>query len=373
MSDQPVRPRQATMSAWMIMGGSLFVVLSVFERVSGLTSLETREGVEEFLAVPPGDGLGLETGEVLDVLRVLSMTAGACAAAMAVLGFYVLQRSRSSRVALSLLAVPLFVTGMAVGGFVSSVVAAAVVVLWMQPTRSWFDGTEPPARPERPERGGRPERAEPAERVDRNLDRAADAPAQRPAAEPRAWQGFGTSAAGQPAQQPGQQPGQHYQPQGQPWPPAGPPAAQDRARPPGVVWACVLTWVGTGLAALGMGMAVLAVLAAPEFVTEQVRRSGDLQQGDLSSSAIRDAVLVTGVLVIVWSVLAAVAAAFAWRGAPWARIVLVVSASLASVLCLASVLLGDPLALAPLAICVAALLLLARPEARRWFATAPRR
>ncbi|MDN4173464.1 hypothetical protein QWY28_10955 [Nocardioides sp. SOB77] len=358
MSDQPARPRQATLSAWMIMGGSLFVVLSVFERVSGLTSLETREAVEDFLAVPPGDGLGLGTSEVLDLLRVLSMAAGACAAAMGVLGFYVLQRSRGARLALSVLALPLFLTGMAAGGFVSSIVAAAVVVLWMQPTRSWFDGTQPPARPEPVRRAEQPGRSGSSAG---SAGGAAGSPQAGPpsAAEPRPWQGFGTSAGHAPAA-PRQQ-----QPSGQP---AAYPARRGDARPSGLVWACALTWAGTGLAAIGMGMAVLVVLVAPEFVLDQVRRSADLREGELTGSAVRESVLVTGAVVVVWSLLAAVAAGFAWRGAPWARVVLLVSASLASVLCVVSLVLGSPLSVLPLGICVAALVLLARPEVRAFFA-----
>ena len=55
-------------------------------------------------------------------MRVMAMVGAACAAASAILGWQVLQRSRGARVALSLLAVPLFVTGLAGGGVVSAVV-----------------------------------------------------------------------------------------------------------------------------------------------------------------------------------------------------------------------------------------------------------
>ncbi|GGO79272.1 hypothetical protein [Nocardioides deserti] len=371
MSTQPVRPRQATLSAWMIMVGSVFVVLSAFERVSGLTSLETRESVEGFLAVPPGDGLGLGTAEVLDALRVLTMTAAACATAAAVLGYYVLQRSRGARLALSVLAVPLFLTGMAVGGFVSAVVSAAVVVLWMQPTRAWFDGTEPPARPER----ARPDRDRSSdwgssEASERRVEApgtasppsAEDQPAGG-ASEPRAWHGFGTPAS---ADRP--EGARHAAQSRSGQSPAAYSSASGGARPSSLVWACALTWAGTGLAAIGMGMVVLVVLVAPDFVLDQLRRNPQVGDRDLSASTLREAVVAAGVVVVVWSVVAAVVAGFAWRGAGWARLTLVVSASVAAALCLVSVLSGNVIVLVPLGICVATLVLLARPDARAFAA-----
>ena len=44
------------------------------------------------------------------------MVAGGCAAAAAILGYHVLQRSRGARIALTVLAVPLFVSGLVTGG-----------------------------------------------------------------------------------------------------------------------------------------------------------------------------------------------------------------------------------------------------------------
>ena len=73
------------------------------------------------------------------------VTAG-CATAAGILGYQVLRRSRSARAAVTVLAVPLFLAGMVTGGFITSVVAASAAILWLQPARSWFDGTAPPAR-----------------------------------------------------------------------------------------------------------------------------------------------------------------------------------------------------------------------------------
>ena len=65
-SSAPPRPRQVTFAAGLIMVGSVFVVLTVFERIAGLQSLETQQSVEKFLSEPPGDGLGIGVQGVLD-------------------------------------------------------------------------------------------------------------------------------------------------------------------------------------------------------------------------------------------------------------------------------------------------------------------
>ncbi|HEY0950373.1 hypothetical protein, partial [Nocardioides sp.] len=140
----PARPRQVTLAAWLIMVGSAIVVAMVFDRIGGLHTLETRDSVERFLAEPPGSDLGIGVDGVITLLRIVSMVTAGCATAAAILGYQVLRRSRSARLALTILAVPLFLTGMVTGGFVSSVVAASAVMLWLQPSRSWFDGTPPP-------------------------------------------------------------------------------------------------------------------------------------------------------------------------------------------------------------------------------------
>ena len=116
----------------MIVAGSAAVVLTVFQQIAGLHSIATRETLERVLAQPPFNGIGMSVDQVLEVIRVLSMIAAACATATAILGWHVLQRSKSARVALSILAFPLFVTGIGIGGIMSTTVAVAIVLLWLQ-------------------------------------------------------------------------------------------------------------------------------------------------------------------------------------------------------------------------------------------------
>ena len=96
-----------TLAAWLIMVGSAIVVAMVFDRVGGLHTLETRDSVERFLAEPPGSDLGIGVDGVITLLRVVSMVTAGCATAAAILGYQVLRRSRSARLALTVLAVPL--------------------------------------------------------------------------------------------------------------------------------------------------------------------------------------------------------------------------------------------------------------------------
>ncbi len=143
--DKLPRPRQVTLAAALVMGASAMLVLSVFERLGSLRSVDSREAIERFVSEPPGSDLGLGVESVLDLLYVVSMIAAALGTAAAILGFYVLKRNRSARIGLSVLALPLFVCGLVTGGFLASVVAASVAMLWLTPSRHWFAGTTPEA------------------------------------------------------------------------------------------------------------------------------------------------------------------------------------------------------------------------------------
>ncbi|WP_457205634.1 hypothetical protein, partial [Nocardioides sp. P5_C9_2] len=139
MSTQP-RPRQTTFAGGMIVLGSLFLLLTVWESMTGLRGIESRDAIEEFLADAPGNGMGLTVEGTLQTLRVVATVAGVCAAVSAVLGVYALLGHRAARVGLSILAVPIFITGIVAGGFMSSIVAVAVGLLWLSPSREWFRG-----------------------------------------------------------------------------------------------------------------------------------------------------------------------------------------------------------------------------------------
>ena len=338
MTESLPRPRQVTMAGWMIIGGSILVVATVFETVTNLHTLETREAVSQFISQPPGEGLGLDVSGALLVLRTVSMVAAGCAAVAAVLGFHVLRRNRGARLGVTVVAVPLFLTGMVTGGFLSSVVAASALLLWLEPSRNWFDGVRPPTAPERTPEG---RQAAPPQV-------AAPPPSSReqpPPTTPGPHHGFGTTPAG---------PG-----------PVGTLAPQ--RRPAAVMWACVLTWVLSGMAALIMGLSALVIALEPQLVLDELRRQNpDLSTQALTEDAVQVATYVTAGVTIVWALAATVLAVLVVRRVAWARIALLASAGGAGGACLvASV--GSVLMVVPAFGCAVAFALLLRPEVRTWF------
>ena len=89
-------------------------------------------------------------------MRVLGMVAAGCATAAVILGYQVLRRSKTARIGLTVLALPLLFSGMVTGGFLSSIVVACALLLWLPPARDWFAGRAAPAPPAAPGLRGRP-------------------------------------------------------------------------------------------------------------------------------------------------------------------------------------------------------------------------
>lgn len=345
------RPRQVTMAAWMIMAGSVLVVASVFERVAGLNGLETQEAIERFLAEPPGTGLDLDVEGVLAIIRVVSMVAAGCAAAAAILGFHLLKGSRGARLGITVLAVPLFVSGLVAGGFLSSLVAASAVMLWLEPARDWFNGkpAKPPPEPER----RTPERAAPT------------APPTPSGARPH--EGFGSVPPG-PSAFPGASHAAQLalQTQQSQQGPVGVPPTP--SRPDSVLWACIVTWVFSGLAGLAMAALALVILASPEtFFEELRRRDPELDAQGMSDNALANLIYVTAAVTVVWSAVATVLAVLLFNRVAWARIALVSCAAAAGAVCLVAAI-GSLVMAAPLLACGATIALLLRREVRAWTA-----
>ncbi|ANH37382.1 hypothetical protein I601_0939 [Nocardioides dokdonensis FR1436] len=381
MSDKaPARPRQVTVAAWLIILGSVFVVVSAFDQVASTGSLETRERVESLLADPPADGLGLSVNGVIEMLRVLAMIAAAAATAAAILGIQVLQRSRASRVLLSVLAVPLFVTGAFTGGFMGALVAAAIVMLWLQPARAWFAGKPLPERfnPDGTLRAREPK---------------ASAAATTPSTD-REHQPVGSSAPWAPPAPQGPPPHGQQAPHDQPGPAAYPgfgspeAARQQGAPPPGthatrrqrrpaqLVWACALTWAMSALVSLALLMLTLslAVTSQSDF-SEMLAQQPDLQADvdEVGWSALTQGIYFLTAVSVVWSLVASVLAVLAFRGVAWARVTLTVSAGAATgiffmfaVSGFATAPLAGVLMMIPLGAVAAAFFLLLRPAVRTW-------
>lgn len=383
----PERPRQVTAVAWTIVVASVLVVVTVFEYVAGLRSLESRERIAEVLAEPPGSDLGVSVSTAIEALRVLAFVAAACATAAAVLGFQVLQRSESARLALSVLAVPLFFAGMPSAGLLAAVVVAGVVMLWLQPARDWYAGRAPAARTPRPA-------APPAQQTPPHPSAPPTAPEPTqplhpPAAGPAgAFPPVGTGPSpytGTFGQSGAPVPPQAYPP-ATPYPPTNPYQAQqpvnpyqyqqstnpyqqppraDR-RPSAVVWACVLTWAfSTITAGMMLVLAVVLAVSPDDLLDELYASSPQLSDLPYSRGELTAGVLVMAVGLAAWALVAIALAALVFAGSGWARIALMISAVGASLLMLI-MLWGAVLLVVPLAAAVATTAALQRAESRLW-------
>ncbi len=360
-SKTPARPPQVTAAAWMIMVGSVFVVLMVWDRIAGLHSLDTRKAIESFLSEPRIKETGLDVADVVAVIRVGSMIAAGCATAMAILGYQTLQRSRGARLALTVLAVPLFISGLATGGYLSSAVAAAVGTLWLGPARLWFDERVAPVA------GGSARVGHPASR-----------PVWPPPYDP------GPSAEESPSPPEPARP-QPEQARPQPgWPPVAPSAwtpppttrygepvaaaaAATRARPPTLVWACVLTWIFTSLAAVVCVASIVVLAQDSSVILDKMHaQNPDLAARGVSDHMILVVCYVTCVVLALWSVGAAVLAVLAFRRKRLAMYGLLLSTAGASVFCLLGAL-GSLVVLVPLAAAAVTIGCLVRPEVKAWF------
>jgi hypothetical protein len=377
------------MAAWMIMLGSVFVVITVFEMVAGLRSIETREAVQGFLDEPPGQGLGLSVETVLMLLKTAGMVAAGCATAAAVLGGYVLKRHRQARVALTVIAVPLFVTGLVAGGFMSALVAAASVMLWLTPAKEWFDGKPIPEAPRRDAPARRP--------ADRQVDREADrqsygdqqappyphgpvppAPGSDggPDGGPKGGPDGGPVGEPQTGAQPEQGPRPAERPFGSP-PPAHVTAEVARQavtsdrRPDGVVVAAILTWVFAGLVLLSSISGVVLMAAQPEVFLDELRRTApELGEQGVTDRMIKVTTFVTGAVMILWCLLAIVLAALMLGRRQWAARALIVVATVSAMVSVAAML-GSVLMVVPAVAAIATLAVLRRPAVAAWFATGP--
>lgn len=386
MTDKPAleRPRPVTTAAFLVVAGSVLLVFTLMETLGSLRGTDMRQSVEEILAEPPGNGLGISVDQVLDGLHVLGLVAGALAAAAFVLGIFVFQGHRGARTALTVVTVLLVMT-MPVSGVMPVLLAVAIGMLWSRPARDWFNGVTPSesassagsARPAGPEARGRL-------RSD-----AGGPPAGRPAVPPPApsappssggwqpkpasgWQprpaaGWGTpDPSGQPGSgQPGpEQPGQTAQGQAPAYGQYGQPAygqptygqpdygdpgygqapgwgsstGADRdpdKRPTSVTVACVLTWVGGGLMAAAMLIAVLLLAAAPDAVVDELRAELNLSRGEVVTLAW--SVTLT---FLVWSLASVVLAVLAFRRSQVGRILLAASSVMTALLSLLGILSG---------------------------------
>jgi len=341
-SDAPgPRPRQVTVGGWGVAVASAMLVVTVFDRMTALQSVDTRESLTKALTTGAAEGLGVTVDDALSIIRVALYVAGTAAAVTAILGVFVLQRHAAARVALTLAAVPVVLTTPFAGGFLGLVVGAGTALLWSRPARDWFAGRAP-SQPVVPAR----QRSEP-ERVHVGPPRSAP-----------------PSQGGWTPPPPPPTPGWGQRPPAPAWPApaqaAVPPAAEV---PRSVRIACTLTWVFGLMTAALYVLVGLGVLADRSQVLDLLRDNPTVRDSELSDDQLVLLIVAVSALIAVWCLAACLLAFLTWRRHGWARILLMVSIGVALVLELAAF----PFSLMHLVASVIALRMLLVAPTRAWF------
>lgn len=319
------RPTQVTVAMALIVGGAVLVIATAWERIGGLHSLEVQQQLATL--VEQGQLSGLTVSALSTILRVLCLVGGGAAAAAAVLAGQVPKRSRSARIALTVLA-PLVVLGwFGTSGFYEPFLLTGIALLWLPPTADWYVGRDPAAR----------EKTVPAAAVPPVPPVTAPVPPAPVHPAPQAWA-----------------------------PSAYPPLVR---RPASLVRACVITWICSSAAAI-MTVAVMVWLttSGDAFIADVIDRShatwGSMADS-LTPTQVRVELVVILVGFLLWSVAAMVLAVLAWFGQGWARILLALSGFGAGVCALIGGLAFWPLLLVAAGSGVSGVLLL-RADAAAW-------
>ena len=372
MEQASPRPRQVTVAGWLIILASVGLVVTVWQQIATIHSITTREAMEAVISEPPFDAFRLEVDEVLDWVRVMSMISGACATATAILGWQALQRSKGARVALSVLAVPLFLAGVGSGAVLSTAIAVAVAWLWLQPARDWFEGVWRPAPPEEERRAAPPVQ----DRTQQPAQQPTQQPAQQPAAGPS---GSGGDSGPPPYHGWASVPASHLPPPTSPpaAPHLAPPVTQPfpvpaagapMARPRAVIGAAVLTWVFSVAVVSLFLYGVVQLLDDPQRIIDELERQDPqlVEQSGVTVGMVRAMVVAMAAVVALWGLAACVLAVFVVRRRRWARILLLISAGGAGILMILGALAGTYLAL-PAFACAGTFGLLLRRDVVAWF------
>ena len=138
------------------------------------------------------------------------------------------------------------------------------------------------------------------------------------------------------------------------------------ARPTQVRLACVLTWVFSTLAALGYAAVLVALVVDKDGIVRELEKSPSWK-ASFDTDTVVTVLGLGSAVFLVWSLAAIVLAALVWRRVRWAWVALLVSAWLAGLVSIVSVL-AFPAGLPVLAAIGAAAGLLMRRTTRAWFA-----
>ena len=172
---------------------------------------------------------------------------------------------------------------------------------------------------------------------------------------------YGQSYGQQPA---GQQPyGYGQQPYG------GVPARSGDKRPGTVTAAAWITIVFSAITAVLFALGGLGLLVARDDVIAEMERVPEFQDANIDAESAVGVLVVVLLGVVIWCLVAAILAVFVLRRSNVARILLVISASVAAVFALIGITSG--FSLVPLVACLATIVLLFVGGAGDWFKRVP--
>jgi hypothetical protein len=401
----PARPRDVVLASALTIFGSVFALAGIFTAQEELNTAQLRREVETLLAEDPLSAVDISVDTVLTLAEVGLMGASVASVAAIVLAVFVLRRHNPSRIALTVLgglaAATMLLPGLS-GLVIAIFVVYTVSLLWRAPVRGWFAASAGPGsgsgsgsgeeehpahQPQQPEASAYPDPSQQPQPPGRYDPEAS--PEQPPGGEPGpTYPGAGPWSGQQPGQQPGPytphdqpatdqpaQPGQtsqpgypppYPQPYGYGYPQGyyGYPAVDPDRRPPQVVTAHVMTWVG---AAFGLmtGVFFLAASGSQEILDVATTQLGTT---DLTPEELATMLRVAGAVMALWSLAVAVVSVFSWRRANWAAILLTVMGVGYLLMQLVTLLSGQVAVLFAIVWVAAVVVLLWWPASRQWYA-----
>jgi hypothetical protein len=409
-SPQPSRPQQVTTAVVLSVAACVLAVVNLFGTRDDLRGTSLRDTIAE--AQDGAGALAQDEQLVVRVLEVLVFVSGALAAAAAVLAIYAWQRNRAAWIGFFVLAGLMALTLPVAGVLPVLMLAAGATFLASRPVRDWFadrapatsgppvawaqqqgppegdggagPGPQPPPYPGRFGAGGGSTAAPSGEE--------GGSPEQpgttgRPDGPPSYGPWHGGSDPAQPQPQPHPQP--YAQPQAQPQEPGpayapgygapphvpaygewqgqsqGPGRDPDK-RPATVTAACVITWVGCALVVLVTGIVALVLSADRGAFVREFQRQADIADVQVTADEVLAIAWTIAALALLWCLVAVTLAVLAFRRSRGGRIGLAVSAALTVVVSLLLVL--SVIAVVPLLLGIAVLVLLFTGGANDWYA-----
>ena len=325
------RPRQVTTAGVMGVTGSVLVIMTLFDTLGSLRTVEVRERVDAYLSSPQGEGLGVSTDWFLDLLHVLVLANGAFAAAAAVCGVYVFQRHQGARIGFTI-AAGLLVVGMwLVAGFLPSVLVGVTIVvafsaalMWSPPARDWFAGRAPQQQtvPERPSHQAFQAPQQPPSQ--QRPQSSQPSPAWAPPAPPA--EGQHPEAGPAPAAYPFGESRPATATMTYPAPPATAAPAPQSRRPAAVVVAALMTWLCAGVVLFMFAIVLVMLLVSQDTLISAARQNPAVAEMQLSTADLLSGFWITVAVFMFWSLAAIVLAVLAFRRVTFGWALLVASA-----------------------------------------------